>query len=155
MAGPQPIADPAPLDGALPQSVVDGAGERMLSVYLHVPFCRVRCGYCDFNTYTATELRGAKQSDYAEEAAAEEVFAGETLRATGLPERQAGTVFFGGGTPTPSTPTTSRHLPMPGSRASRSVCSPLFRTYSRRWNGHTTPTAFLSSWSGRDARGSR
>lgn len=100
MAGPQPIADPAPLDGALPQSVVDGAGERMLSVYLHVPFCRVRCGYCDFNTYTATELRGAKQSDYAEEAAAEVAFAGETLRATGLPERQAGTVFFGGGTPT-------------------------------------------------------
>ncbi|MET1053013.1 MAG: radical SAM family heme chaperone HemW [Mycetocola sp.] len=100
MAGPQPIADPAPLDGALPASVVDGAESRMLSVYLHVPFCRVRCGYCDFNTYTATELRGAKQSDYADEAAAEVAFAGATLRATGLPERQAGTVFFGGGTPT-------------------------------------------------------
>lgn len=100
MAGPQPIADPAPPDGALPRSVVDGAAERMLSVYLHVPFCRVRCGYCDFNTYTATELRGAKQSDYASEAAAEVAFAGATLRASGLPERPAGTVFFGGGTPT-------------------------------------------------------
>jgi len=100
MAGPQPIADPAPLDGALPGSVVDGAAERTLSMYLHVPFCRVRCGYCDFNTYTATELRGAKQSDYASEAAAEVAFAGATLRATGLPEREAATVFFGGGTPT-------------------------------------------------------
>lgn len=100
MAGPQPIADPAPLDGALPASVTDGADERTLSVYLHVPFCRVRCGYCDFNTYTATELRGAKQSDYASEAAAEVAFAGATLRASRLPERPAATVFFGGGTPT-------------------------------------------------------
>ncbi|GHD39243.1 coproporphyrinogen III oxidase [Mycetocola manganoxydans] len=100
MAGPQLIADPAPVDGALPHSVLDGAEERMLSVYLHVPFCRVRCGYCDFNTYTATELRGAKQSDYASEAAAEVAFAGDVLRATGLPDRQASTVFFGGGTPT-------------------------------------------------------
>ena len=100
MAGPQLIADPAPIDGALPLSVVDGAADRMLSVYLHVPFCRVRCGYCDFNTYTATELRGAKQSDYASEAAAEVAFAAATLRASKLPERAAGTVFFGGGTPT-------------------------------------------------------
>jgi putative oxygen-independent coproporphyrinogen III oxidase len=100
MAGPQPIADPAPVDGALPDSVLDGAQDRALSVYLHVPFCRVRCGYCDFNTYTATELRGAKQSDYADEAAAEVAFAGATLRASGLPERAASTVFFGGGTPT-------------------------------------------------------
>lgn len=100
MAGPQPIGDPAPLDGSLPRSVLDGAAERMLSVYLHVPFCRVRCGYCDFNTYTATELRGAKQSDYASEAAAEVAFAAATLRDSGLPERAAGTVFFGGGTPT-------------------------------------------------------
>ncbi|SFN90220.1 radical SAM family heme chaperone HemW [Mycetocola miduiensis] len=100
MAGPQLIADPAPLDGALPGSVLDGADARMLSVYLHVPFCRVRCGYCDFNTYTATELRGAKQSDYASEASAEVAFAGATLRSSGLPARPASTVFFGGGTPT-------------------------------------------------------
>jgi oxygen-independent coproporphyrinogen-3 oxidase len=69
-------------------------------VYLHVPFCRVRCGYCDFNTYTGSELRGAKRSDYAGEAAAEVAFARRVLDASGLPPRPASTVFFGGGTPT-------------------------------------------------------
>jgi len=39
-----PIADPAPLDGSLPASVAAGAGERNFGVYVHVPFCRVRCG---------------------------------------------------------------------------------------------------------------
>jgi oxygen-independent coproporphyrinogen-3 oxidase len=32
--------------------------ERRLGVYVHVPFCRVGGGYCDFNTYTASELVG-------------------------------------------------------------------------------------------------
>lgn len=100
MAGPLPIADPAPLDGLLPVSVADGAAARDLGLYVHVPFCRVRCGYCDFNTYTATELRGAKQSDYAEEACREIAFGAHVLDAAGLPRREAATVFFGGGTPT-------------------------------------------------------
>ena len=29
---------------------------RKLGAYIHVPFCATRCGYCDFNTYTASEL---------------------------------------------------------------------------------------------------
>jgi putative oxygen-independent coproporphyrinogen III oxidase len=95
-----PIADPAPLDGLLPPSVADGAGSRNLGVYLHVPFCRVRCGYCDFNTYTAAEVRGVRQSDYASEAMAEVALAGSVLSASGAPARPASTVFFGGGTPT-------------------------------------------------------
>lgn len=95
-----PLADPAPLDGALPPSVVDGVLDRNFGVYVHVPFCRVRCGYCDFNTYTADELRGAKRTDYAGQAIEEIVFAGGVLTAAGLPDRPASTVFFGGGTPT-------------------------------------------------------
>ena len=95
-----PIADPAPLDGLLPPSAADGADGRNLGVYLHVPFCRVRCGYCDFNTYTAAEVRGVKQSDYASEAVAEVAMAGGVLAATGAPQRPVSTVFFGGGTPT-------------------------------------------------------
>ncbi|MDP9026469.1 MAG: radical SAM family heme chaperone HemW [Actinomycetota bacterium] len=95
-----PIADPAPADGLLPESVTAGWGERDFGVYVHVPFCRVRCGYCDFNTYTADEVRGVKQSDYAAQATAEIERAGAILAATGAPSRAASTVFFGGGTPT-------------------------------------------------------
>ncbi|KQO82730.1 coproporphyrinogen III oxidase [Frigoribacterium sp. Leaf263] len=95
-----PLGDPAPVDGALPSSVVAGADRRDFGVYLHVPFCRVRCGYCDFNTYTGDELRGAKRDDYAAQAVAEVALAGRVLAEAGLPARPASTVFFGGGTPT-------------------------------------------------------
>ncbi|HET6825256.1 MAG TPA: radical SAM family heme chaperone HemW [Amnibacterium sp.] len=95
-----PLADPAPDDGLLPASVRDGAADRRFGVYLHVPFCRVRCGYCDFNTYTGDELRGAKRTDFAGQAIAEVRFAARVLDAAGLPARPASTVFFGGGTPT-------------------------------------------------------
>jgi len=95
-----PIADPAPADGLLPATVADGWGDRAFGVYVHVPFCKVRCGYCDFNTYTAAEIRGVKQSDYASQALAEIAQAERVLAATGARPRRASTVFFGGGTPT-------------------------------------------------------
>ena len=95
-----PLGDPAPVDGGLPSSVVAGADQRNFGVYLHVPFCRVRCGYCDFNTYTGDELRGAKRDDYAGQAVAEVALGGRVLAEAGLPARPASTVFFGGGTPT-------------------------------------------------------
>ncbi len=60
----------------------------------------MRCGYCDFNTYTAAELPGANQSDYAAQVTQELRFGASVLRAAGVPEREAATVFFGGGTPT-------------------------------------------------------
>ncbi|WP_420111215.1 radical SAM family heme chaperone HemW [Pseudactinotalea sp.] len=70
-------------------------------VYLHVPFCSVRCGYCDFNTYTSTELGGgASQASYAATAVAEVALADAELRRRGLAGRPVQTVFFGGGTPT-------------------------------------------------------
>lgn len=96
-----PEGDDAPADGLLPLSAARGATERAFGVYVHVPYCRVRCGYCDFNTYTATELGAdASQAHYASQAAAEIRFAGEVLRASDVPSRKAATVFFGGGTPT-------------------------------------------------------
>ncbi len=69
-------------------------------VYLHVPFCSVRCGYCDFNTYTADELgEGATRASYADTAIAEIELAGRTLAEHG-PLPPVETVFVGGGTPT-------------------------------------------------------
>ena len=100
MASKAPEGVPAPESGALPESVLRGADDRDLGVYLHVPYCRVRCGYCDFNTYTASELRGTRREDYASEAMSEVRFAGKVMRQAGLPEREVATVFFGGGTPT-------------------------------------------------------
>ena len=100
MPGALPLGDPAPRDGSLPASVAEGASERRFGVYVHVPFCRVRCGYCDFNTYTAEELRGTRRSDYAEQAQAEISLARSVLDRAGLPSRAPSTVFFGGGTPT-------------------------------------------------------
>ena len=96
-----PLGDPAPADGLLPAQAADGAADRNFGLYVHIPFCSVRCGYCDFNTYTATELGGgASQAAYGATAAQEVVFAADALRRSGMPERPMGTVFFGGGTPT-------------------------------------------------------
>jgi len=89
-----------PVDGSLPKSVVPGANERDFGLYIHVPFCAVRCGYCDFNTYTASELDGISQQTYPQMAARELELAHEVMTRVGLPPRPLSTVFFGGGTPT-------------------------------------------------------
>ena len=71
---------------------------RPFGLYLHVPFCSSRCGYCDFNTYTATELGDTVRRDTFHEVLAAEVrYAAATL---GADRRPVGTVFVGGGTPT-------------------------------------------------------
>ena len=93
-----PDGEAAPADGSLPPSALAGLGDRPFGVYVHVPFCATRCGYCDFNTYTATELGGgASQASYASTAAAEVRLARRVL---GDVDVSAATVFFGGGTPT-------------------------------------------------------
>jgi oxygen-independent coproporphyrinogen-3 oxidase len=95
-----PPGDPAPPDGALPDTAIAELGRRPFGIYVHVPFCTVRCGYCDFNTYTAAELGdapGASRTTYAEAAIAEIRLARRVLGDRDLPVE---TVFFGGGTPT-------------------------------------------------------
>ncbi|MEV4253730.1 radical SAM family heme chaperone HemW [Spirillospora sp. NPDC049652] len=93
-----PDGDPVPADGTLPGSALAGLGERPFAFYVHVPFCVTRCGYCDFNTYTATELGpGASRDSYAETAVAEVRMARRVLGDADLPVE---TVFVGGGTPT-------------------------------------------------------
>ncbi|MGD8150025.1 radical SAM family heme chaperone HemW [Ornithinimicrobium sp. Y1694] len=104
-----PPGDPAPADGALPPTALSGMAQRTFSLYVHVPFCRVRCGYCDFNTYTLPELgqeelgvvegsRGGLTADFIRSAHAELDLAARVL-APGEPPAVS-TVFFGGGTPT-------------------------------------------------------
>ena len=91
----QPEGEVPPLDGSLPDDALDSS--RTLAAYVHVPYCRARCGYCDFNTYTATELgEGANREDYPDQIASEIDLA---VRVLGEP-RALNTVFFGGGTPT-------------------------------------------------------
>ena len=77
------------------------ANGRGLSVYIHVPFCAVRCGYCDFNTYTAKELGGGdSQAEYPDNAMREMERTLADDQASGFTYDRVDTVFFGGGTPT-------------------------------------------------------
>ncbi|KFI65962.1 radical SAM family heme chaperone HemW [Bifidobacterium cuniculi] len=73
----------------------------MFEVYVHVPFCLRRCGYCDFNTYTATDLgQGASRGNYATQAIREMRLVRDWQTAHGIHEPPASSVFLGGGTPT-------------------------------------------------------
>lgn len=98
-----PPGDPAPVDGSLPAASLARLHEEPLAIYVHVPFCSVRCGYCDFNTYTAEELggplapAGASRSTYAAAVVDELRLARRVL---GQATPPVSTVFLGGGTPT-------------------------------------------------------
>jgi len=113
MPGTLPEGESVPDDGSLPSEATQGFGDTPFGVYVHVPFCRTRCGYCDFNTYTAAELgaRGgqhsASQAAYPELIAREVDLAAKVLAGTGTSTTvtpttgtPVSTVFFGGGTPT-------------------------------------------------------
>ncbi len=91
-----PEGEPAPADGSLPPSALASVGSRPFGVYVHVPFCATRCGYCDFNTYTPGELgTSASPQSWLEGLRRELDLAAEVL---GSPP-PAETVFVGGGTP--------------------------------------------------------
>lgn len=89
-----------PLDGSLPTSVSQGSSGRTLSAYVHIPFCSVRCGYCDFNTYTNSELKGVSLSTFAGYLREEIILSQDVLGRSSVESRPLHTVFFGGGTPT-------------------------------------------------------
>ncbi|MEJ2866812.1 radical SAM family heme chaperone HemW [Actinomycetospora sp. OC33-EN08] len=96
-----PGGEPAPADGALPPDALTGLGTRPFGVYVHVPFCATRCGYCDFNTYTASDLGLSSNDDPASPASWLEGLRRELdlgARVLGAPP-PADTVFLGGGTP--------------------------------------------------------
>ena len=100
MSPAQPDGTRWPENGLLDPSLVEAQWARPLSLYVHVPFCRVRCGYCDFNTYTVGFGPGAQIGDYAPSVLAEADLAARVLADAGVSGRLAQTVFFGGGTPT-------------------------------------------------------
>jgi putative oxygen-independent coproporphyrinogen III oxidase len=96
----QPPGEDAPADGRLPEAATRRLGQQPFGVYVHVPFCTTRCGYCDFNTYTARELGtspGASRSGWADAVVSEWSLARRVL---GRHRPPIDTVFIGGGTPT-------------------------------------------------------
>jgi putative oxygen-independent coproporphyrinogen III oxidase len=84
----------------LPDEAFDGVGRRPFGIYVHVPFCATRCGYCDFNTYTAGELGTSASPESWLEGLRRELDAAASLMTerTGMVPT-ADTVFVGGGTP--------------------------------------------------------
>jgi putative oxygen-independent coproporphyrinogen III oxidase len=95
-----PEGELAPSDGSLPEQVRPEIPLRPLGIYVHVPFCTTRCGYCDFNTYTAAELGtepGASRAGYIDAAIEELKLAARVL---GPEAPTVSTIFVGGGTPT-------------------------------------------------------
>jgi putative oxygen-independent coproporphyrinogen III oxidase len=100
MPSVMPAGQPAPSDGSLPEQVRPQIPLRPLGIYVHVPFCTTRCGYCDFNTYTAAELGtepGASRAGYIDAAIHELELAARVL---GPDAPAVSTIFVGGGTPT-------------------------------------------------------
>ncbi|MFG1785801.1 radical SAM family heme chaperone HemW [Rhodococcus oryzae] len=93
------MTEPVAAAFALPDHALAGVGSRPFGIYIHVPFCATRCGYCDFNTYTAGELgTSASPQSWLEGLRRELDAAAAMLGADGaVPAPE--TVFVGGGTP--------------------------------------------------------
>ena len=77
-----------------------------LSIYLHIPFCRHRCAYCDFNTYTGL---ADLQAPYARALALEAAQVAQLAQVAGA-TRPVHTLFFGGGTPSLMDPADLGHI---------------------------------------------
>jgi oxygen-independent coproporphyrinogen-3 oxidase len=95
-----PKGEPAPADGLIPLQAAISSIDKTFHAYVHVPYCKARCGYCDFNTYTAEEIGSSSQSTFAQTLIKEIEFSAGVLDNSRIPTRKLSTVFFGGGTPT-------------------------------------------------------
>ena len=62
----------------------------MSSLYIHIPFCKQACHYCDFHFSTSIRKKGELVNRLCEEI---------RLRKNELPGKQLDTIYFGGGTP--------------------------------------------------------
>lgn len=91
----QPDGHPWPSDGRL-----GSIGESSpFAAYVHIPFCTVRCGYCDFNTYTTGFGSGADLETYVDSVLAEIALSARVLAKASATLRPVESLFFGGGTP--------------------------------------------------------
>jgi putative oxygen-independent coproporphyrinogen III oxidase len=99
LAAPLPLGDKPPENGLFTASEILGSESRSFHAYVHIPFCTVKCGYCDFNTYTSNELGTLKQSDFAATLIGEVSLSAKILQQSNVAPRKLKTVFFGGGTP--------------------------------------------------------
>jgi oxygen-independent coproporphyrinogen-3 oxidase len=95
-----PKGELAPTDGLIPLQAAISSVDKTFHAYIHVPYCKARCGYCDFNTYTAEEIGSSSQSTFAQTLIKEIEFSAGVLENSRIPTRKLSTVFFGGGTPT-------------------------------------------------------
>jgi putative oxygen-independent coproporphyrinogen III oxidase len=96
MANKQPEGESAPIDGALPLDRIADLHSKPFSIYLHVPYCASRCGYCDFNTYTFSELGENHSLKWLDGVKQEIALAKQVL----VNPPKLSTIFVGGGTPT-------------------------------------------------------
>ncbi len=95
MAAELPLGLPWPKDNRLESLRSTGS----FHAYVHIPFCKVRCGYCDFNTYTASEIGEVRQTDFHRSLISEIEFSSEVVQLSGFQTGALQSVFFGGGTP--------------------------------------------------------
>ncbi|MCY4064574.1 MAG: radical SAM family heme chaperone HemW [Chloroflexi bacterium] len=112
-------------------------GESSLSIYIHIPFCTVRCGYCAFNTYTDLEHL---IPDYVDALCTE-----LALAALHVQNKPVHTVYFGGGTPSLLAP---RQFEQILSQVNNDFCIAADAEWSLEANPDDLSEAFL-----RDLRG--
>lgn len=95
MAGPLPLGDKWPANNLL----TSRRDANTFHAYVHIPFCTVRCGYCDFNTYTQQEIAGVPMLDFHLPLIQEIEFSRKVLGESKISSKKLSSVFFGGGTP--------------------------------------------------------